>query len=118
MLPGALTSRLRTLPGERGFRLAVAVALVIFHLAAFTRAAHVRLGVPFNSAPGSAPYYSNPDAAALMPAPRQPHHWSRLVVSRWDAQHYIGFAIRGLTSCPKDGASAIGIWAGCRCSCP
>ena len=27
-------------------------------------------------------------------------------MSRWDAQHYVGFAIRGLTACPKDGATA------------
>jgi hypothetical protein len=106
MLPGLLQTRLRELPGQRSFRLAVAIALVIFHLAAFTRAAHVRLGLPFNAAPGQAPYYSDPDAMSLANPPRQPHHWSRLVVSRWDAQHYIGFAIRGLTSCPKDGATA------------
>lgn len=106
MLPGVLTSRVRELPGQRSFRLAVAGALVLFHLLAFARAAHVRLGTSFNSAPAEAPYYSDPDAQSLMPAPRQPHHWSRLVVSRWDAQHYIGFAIRGLTSCPKDGKTA------------
>ena len=85
------------------FRAAVAVALVIGHLVAFTIAGHQRLGVPFNSAPGEAPYYSDPDAHALMQPPRQPHHWSRLIVSRWDAQHYIGFAARGLYACPKDG---------------
>ena len=59
--------------------------------------------MPFNSSPGEAPYYSDPDANALMRAPRQPHHWSRLIVSRWDAQHYIGFAARGLYACPKGG---------------
>jgi hypothetical protein len=88
------------------FRGAVAVALVIGHLVAFTIAGHQRLGVPFNSSPGEAPYYSDPDANALMRAPRQPHHWSRLIVSRWDAQHYIGFAARGLYACPKGGTGA------------
>lgn len=83
------------------FRGAVAVALVLGHLVAFTIAGHQRLHVGFNSAPGEEVYYSDPDAHALMPPPRQPHHWSRLVVSRWDAQHYIGFAVRGLTACPK-----------------
>jgi hypothetical protein len=32
--------------------------------------------------------------------PREPQHWSRLVVSRWDAQNYIGTAVRGLDACP------------------
>jgi hypothetical protein len=85
------------------FRGAIAVALVIGHLVAFTIAGHQRLHLPFNSSPDEAPYYSDPDAHALMAPPRQPHHWSRLIVSRWDAQHYIGFAVRGLTSCPKGG---------------
>ena len=81
------------------FRASVALALVIGHLVAFTIAGHQRLGEPFNNAPGEAPYYSNPDARELMAPPREPHHWSRLIVSRWDAQHYIGFAIRGMYAC-------------------
>jgi hypothetical protein len=88
------------------FRLGVATLLVMCHLLAFSRAGHSRLGLPFNSAPGQAPYYSNPDAPATQGYPRQPHHWSRLLVSRWDAQHYIGFATRGLTSCPTNGKTA------------
>ncbi len=88
------------------FRLAVASLFVVCHLVAFTRAGHSRLGLPFNSAPGHAPYYSNPDAPATVGYPRQPHYWSRMVVSRWDSQHYIGFAVRGLTSCPTNGKTA------------
>lgn len=98
-----IRAKLAELAPTTWFRGAVAVALVIGHLAAFTIAGHKRLGLPFNSAPGEAPYYSDPDANALMRAPRQPHHWSRLIVSRWDAQHYIGFAARGLYACPKGG---------------
>jgi hypothetical protein len=97
-----MNPKLAELAPKLWFRGAVAVALVIGHLVAFTIAGHKRLGVPFNSAPGEDVYYSDPDAHALMPPPRQPHHWSRLIVSRWDAQHYIGFAVRGLTSCPKN----------------
>jgi hypothetical protein len=104
MLPGLLQSRMKELPSTWEFRIGVAVALVVFHLAAFSRAGHVRLGVPFNSAPGSTPYYSNPDAPELMPFPRQPHYWTRLITSRWDSEHYIGFAVRGLTACPAKGA--------------
>jgi len=98
-----IRQKLAELAPTRSFRFAVALALVIGHLVAFTIAGHERLGVPFNSAPGEEVYYSDPDAHALMPPPRQPHHWSRLIVSRWDAQHYIGFAIRGLYACPKGG---------------
>lgn len=105
MLPGILTNRARALPGMWGFRFGVAAALVVLHLFAFTRAAHVRLGVGFNAAPGEAPYYSDPDSPELMAWPRQPHYWTRLVTSRWDSQHYIGFALRGLTACPPKGAT-------------
>ena len=99
-------ARLEALAPNPRFRVGVAVALVCLHLMAFAKAGHERLGVDFNNAPGEAPYYSDPDARALGGWPRQPHHWSRLIVSRWDAQHYIGFATRGLTSCPTDGATA------------
>jgi hypothetical protein len=89
------------------FRSAVAALLVFVHVLAFAKAGHDRLGLPFNTIPEHAPYYSNPDAPAVGPwYPRQPHYWSRLIVSRWDSQHYIGFAIRGLTSCPTDPATA------------
>jgi hypothetical protein len=87
------------------FRLAVASLLLVLHLAAFTRAGHSRLGVEFNSTPDEAPYFSDPDAPATQGYPRQPHRWSRLVVSRLDAQHYIGTAERGLSACPKDPSS-------------
>jgi hypothetical protein len=98
-----MNERFRELAPKPWFRGAVALALVIGHLVAFTVAGHTRLHLPFNSAPGQEIYYSDPDANALMRAPRQPHFWSRLIVSRWDSQHYIGFAVRGLTACPKHG---------------
>lgn len=98
-----IRERLTELAPKPWFRGAVALALVIGHLVAFSIAGHQRLHLPFNSSPDEAPYYSDPDAHALMRPPRQPHHWSRLIVSRWDAQHYIGFAVRGLSSCPEGG---------------
>ena len=94
----AARDRLYTLAGQRGFRIAVAVALVCLHFIAFTIASHDRLGAPFNAAPGEAPYYSNPHVGELAGYPRQPHRWSRLAVSRWDAQHSIGVAVRGLSA--------------------
>lgn len=84
-------------------RLAVAVLLAGLHLGAFAKLADDKLHLPF-SASSEAPYFSDPDASSLGGYPRQPHYWSRLVVSRWDAQHYIGFALRGITACPTDGS--------------
>jgi hypothetical protein len=88
------------------FRIAVALVLASLHLVAFWRAGHDRLDLPFNSAPDHAPYFSNPDAPVLTTPPRQPHFWARLVVSRFDAQHYIATSVRGLTACPTEGDKA------------
>src|SRR5262245_53605224 len=93
--------RLEPVTDKSWFRITIASLLMFFHMGMFSAAGRVRLDVPFNSASDHAPYYSDPDAPALIGYPRQPHYWSRLIVSRWDAQHYIGFAVRGLTSCPK-----------------
>jgi hypothetical protein len=87
---------------SRRSRIGIAVVLAAFHLAMFARAGHERLDMPFNSSPGEAPYYSDINAYATVGAVRQPHHWSRLIVSRWDAEHYIGFAVRGLKACPTE----------------
>ncbi len=95
--------------GRWAFRIAVAVVLASLHVVAFWRAGHDRLHVDFDGAPDHAPYFSDPDAAVLTPPPRQPHFWSRLVVSRFDAQHYIATSIRGLTACPTDGDKATDI---------
>jgi hypothetical protein len=100
-------TKLDSLAATTWFRAVVAAALVAAHLAAFTLAAHDRLDRPFNAAPGSAPRYSDLGAPALGPLPRQPHDWSRLVVSRWDAQHFIGMAVRGLAACPTVEATGV-----------
>jgi len=100
----ALT-RLDEVSGTTWFRLLVAVLLVVMHLGLFAKAGHDRLHLDFDSNPDEAPYFSDPDAPATVGYPRQPHRWSRLVVSRLDAQHYIGTAVRGLSACPTDPAS-------------
>ena len=82
------------------WRLAIAVVLVGLHLFAFALAGRERLDLPFNAAPDEAPHFANPEAWVLGGYPREPKKWSRLIVSRWDAQVYIGFALRGLSSCP------------------
>lgn len=88
---------------SRRSRIAIAVALTLMHLLLFWAAGQDRLGLPFNSAPDDRPYYSDPMAYSTVgkTGNRQPHHWSRLIVSRWDSQHYIGFAVRGLSACPE-----------------
>ncbi len=91
---------------KRWVRLAVAALLVLLHLSLFAKAGRERLGLAFDSNPDEAPYFSNPDAPALADFPRQPHRWSRLLVSRFDAQHYIGTSVRGLTACPDHGTGA------------
>lgn len=100
----ALAARIAGLAASRPVRLAVAGLLVCLQLAAFGRASHARLGLPFDTYPDEAPYFSDPDAAAFA-TPRQPHRWSRLAVSRFDAQHYIATAERGLTACPHDASA-------------
>ena len=94
----AQANRLAELPVPR---IAVATLLVCVHLLMLTLAGHARIHEPFNNSPDEAPYYSQPYASVLGGYPRQPHHWSRLVASRWDAEVYISFAIRGLSACPS-----------------
>src|SRR3978361_1039412 len=89
----ALT-RLDEVAATAWFRMLVAVLLVVMHLGLFAKAGHDRLHVDFDSNPDEAPYFSDPDAPATVGYPGQPHPWARLVVSRLDAQHYIGTAVR------------------------
>jgi hypothetical protein len=92
----------------RWVQLVIAVALAFGHLGAFARAGHSRLNIPFDLAPGAHLQFTDLRAGALSGFPRQPPKWSRLVVSRMDAQHYIGTALRGLYACPKDPKKANG----------
>jgi hypothetical protein len=97
----AIAARVGALAATLPVRIAAASLLVCLHLAAFARASHSRLALPFDTSPDEAPYFSDPDAPVLRSAPRQPHHWDRLAVSRFDAQHFIATAERGLTACPR-----------------
>jgi hypothetical protein len=65
------------------------------HLFAVAKMAHDRFGLPFNAAPGAAPAFANP-ARDTSPA-----RWNRLAVARWDAEHYVGLALRGYSPCPR-----------------
>ncbi len=87
---------------RRSFKVAVATAFALAHLLVIAHAGKARLKLPFNSAPGHHLAYVDPMANSLGSIPREPPGWSRLIVSRFDSQHYIGFALRGLSSCPTD----------------
>ena len=76
------------------FRLLVAALVLAAHLGAFAHMAQSRYGLPFNSAPGEAP-------ALEEVTQHRPTNWDRLVVSRWDAAHYMSIAMRGYSQCPS-----------------
>lgn len=76
------------------FRLLVAAVVLAVHLGAFAYMAKTRYGLPFNSAPGEAPYFDDL-------VQHRPTNWDRLIVSRWDAAHYMSIALRGYSQCPS-----------------
>jgi hypothetical protein len=100
---------------RRSFKVAVATAFALAHLLVIAHAGKVRLNLPFNNAPGHHLAYVDPMANSLGTIPREPPGWSRLIVSRFDSQHYIGFALRGLSSCPTDPKHPDKGWGYLRC---
>ena len=115
MLPRPWLDRITTWSTRRSFKLAVATAFALAHLFVIARAGESRLGLPFNNAPGEHIAFKDPMAPSLGTIPREPPDWSRLVVSRFDAQHYIAFALRGLSACPTDPAKARKGWGYLNC---
>jgi hypothetical protein len=69
------------------------VFFLVFHLIVLSSLARERFSIPFNSAPGASPGFVNP---AIDPIPT---NWNRLIVSRWDSQHYITIGLRGYQYC-------------------
>ena len=100
---------------RRSFKVAIATAFALAHLLVIGHAGKARLNLPFNLAPGHHLAYANPMANSLGNIPREPPGWSRLIVSRFDSQHYIGFALRGLSSCPTDPKQAEKGWGYLHC---
>lgn len=77
------------------FRLSVAVLLVTLHVWTTISFGHERFdGAHFNAAPGSPPAFRD------VAHDNYPQNSRRLLVSRWDAEHYIGLALRGYSQCP------------------
>jgi hypothetical protein len=88
-------AELRKLLRARWFRLSVAVLFLALHVWAIRLAGDERLHQPFNAAPTQ---------AVTLPTPQSltPSGWNRLLVSRWDAQHYIDLELRGYSACPPE----------------
>ena len=80
------------------FRALIAVAFVALHVATLTKMGAARFNRPFNTDPGAAPAFMSAGEPMYGDSPA---HWNRLVVARWDAQHYMGLALRGFSQCPK-----------------
>lgn len=74
------------------FRIALTVGFLWFHLAMMTRLAHDRFGWRFNESPGNAPALGEIHDS-------YPGRWDRLIVARWDAQHYEALGLRGYKTC-------------------
>jgi hypothetical protein len=89
----ALRQRLRSLAIWLPFRVVVAVAILATHFAIVIHLGRERFDYPFDRSPGAAPVFHHPESDSA------PENWNRLVVSRWDAQHYMGIGMRGYSTC-------------------
>ncbi|HLK37648.1 MAG TPA: hypothetical protein VKU41_12900, partial [Polyangiaceae bacterium] len=88
-----MRGRLERLAVTLPFRIGVAIAILAVHLALLAHLGQERFGYPFLDASAPAPLFNHP---ATDPAPA---HWERLVVSRWDSEHYIALGLRGYKEC-------------------
>lgn len=86
--------QLRRLATTLPFRCIVAVLLLYVHIRAFEKLSKDRFGWDF-SLPEPPPHFIDEarDTIAV--------DWDRLIVSRWDSQHYLELAIRGYAPCKK-----------------
>ncbi len=87
-------ARIERLLGSLLFRIPFAALLLGLHLAAATTLGTQRFDAPFNRAPDSAPAFVDVTNRAAQ-------NWNRLVVARWDSEHYISLALRGYSQCPR-----------------
>jgi hypothetical protein len=92
---GKLSSRVERLARSTLGRLLVAVVLVAWHVATMISFAAERFDVKaFDSSPNQPPAFVD-EAHDDSPARAR-----RLLVTRWDALHYLGLAMRGYVHCP------------------
>lgn len=86
---------MREILSARWFRLTAAVFFVCAHVWAIRAAGQERVKLPFDNAPTMG--VTLPLKESLVPTA-----WDRLLVSRWDAQHYIDLELRGYSACPPE----------------
>jgi hypothetical protein len=89
----ALRDHLVRLAISLPFRCAVAVVLLAIHCWTLTKIGRDRFDYKFDADPAHAPMFYSPATDV------KPDKWDRLVVSRWDSQHYEALALRGYASC-------------------
>ncbi len=97
LMLSSVGQRLRVLAVWLPFRLVLAVAILATHLALMSHLGHERFDYPFNSAPNAAPALPPPGTDGVFA------NWNRLLVSRWDAQHYLAIGLRGYSGCKPRG---------------
>jgi hypothetical protein len=91
----AVRGKIEWLLGQIWFRAIFAALLVTLHVTDARFMAADRFDAPFNKAPGEEPFFK--DAWV----DKHAKNAKRLAVSRWDAEHYIGLALRGYDACPN-----------------
>jgi len=90
-----MLERLRKLATTLPFRAAVAGFFLLVHLWAFEKIARERYdATSFVGENTHAPEFVGPRDLV-------PKDWGRLIVSRWDAQHYIELGLRGYSQCKQ-----------------
>jgi len=90
-----MTVALQRLLSRTWFRLLVAAFLVAWQVHSVKSFASEHFdNEPFDSAPDHPPAFQDP-----LHQPKAPFA-KRLIVSRWDGEHYISIALRGYTQCP------------------
>ncbi len=80
------------------FRALAAIVVLVVHVALIAKVGRERFDYEFNAKPDLAPRFD--DAKEQ----HYPWDWDRLVVSRWDAQHYQALGLRGYKYCQRKGA--------------
>ncbi len=85
---------LRAIATTLPFRALVAFFVLYAHLRAVTTLAKERFDIEWQSPIASEPRFLTTES------PR-PTDWDRLVVSRWDSQHYLELALRGYSKCKR-----------------
>jgi hypothetical protein len=89
----ALHQHLERLAVWLPFRILLALGILYFHVAMMKRVGADRFDYKFNADPEHAPIFLTPASD------QKPDKWDRLIVSRWDAQHYEALGLRGYTTC-------------------